>query len=153
MVAAACWYTGLQHRPREKIWFDAETIPKASRMVQATGGVYRTNGNPICQCTCEGVAWPHQSSFILSLLTEGGSPLYKLWAHTSTCGWPIYVRVGLKSELIPGGCLTFTEDSHHWQLPEHSTEASPLPAFPLLSKQRAVSATVHLVSTHKRDRE
>lgn len=78
-------------------------------------------GNPICQCTCEGSGMaPPESSFILSLLTEGAAPSASSGHTQARVGGP-YARVGLKSELIPGGCLTFTEDSHHWQLPEHST--------------------------------
>lgn len=82
MVGAECWYTGLQQTdPGRRFGLDAETIARASRMVPAAGGVIRTNGNPICQCTCEGSGVPPprpapaQSSFILSLLTEGTASL------------------------------------------------------------------------------
>lgn len=59
MVGAECWYTGLQQTdPGRRFGLDAETIARASRMVPAAGGVIRTNGNPICQCTCEGSGVP-----------------------------------------------------------------------------------------------
>ena len=64
--------------------------------------------------------------------------------------------MGLKSELIPGGCMTFTEDLRHWQLPEHSTgRTSKLTTGFSFAEvgQRAVSSTVRFVSTHKSDRE
>lgn len=64
--------------------------------------------------------------------------------------------MGLKSELIPGGRVTFTEDSGHWQLPEHRTgRTSKLTSGFSLAEvgQRAVSATACFVSTHKGDRE
>ena len=112
-------------------------------------------GTLFVNARAKGVAWPHQSSFILSLLTAGAAPLYKLWAHTSMCGWPTH-RVGLKSELIPGKCMTFTEDLRHWQLLEHSTgRTSKLTTGFSFAEvgQRAVSSTVCFMSTHKSDRE
>ena len=112
-------------------------------------------GTLFVNARAKGVAWPHQSSFILSLLTAGAAPLYKLWAHTSMCGWPTH-RVGLKSELIPGKCMTFTEDLRHWQLLEHSTgRTSKLTTGFSFAEvgQRAVSSTVRFMSTHKSDRE
>ena len=75
---------------------------------------------PTCHCTCEGSGPAPRAASSAARSQRVQLHLDKLWAHTSTWGWPTR-RVGLKPELIPGGGVTFIDDSRRWQLPGHST--------------------------------
>ena len=116
MVAAGCWYTGLQQTdPGRRFGLDAETIPKASRMVQATGGVYRTNGNPICQCMCEGSGMAPPEQLHPQLAHRGcSSTLQALGTHKHV--WVAHTQ---------GGAEIWTDS---WWVPDFHRRFTPLAA-------------------------
>lgn len=118
------WW-GLVHgtaadRPREKIWFGHRDNHKGLKNGPGRRSVIRTNRNRLVTARAKGVGPPPGAASSAARSQRVQLHHDKLWAHTSTCGWPTR-RVGLNPELIPDGCVTFTDDSRRWQLPGHST--------------------------------